>query len=539
MPIKISLQGLFVLTCLLKLASSGVAYYTKEPWIFGLWVPISFMIAYMVIGYRLRDSDVSLEKFADSCYYLGFIFTIASIIFSLIDLPNIGTNLTDISVRFGAAMVSTVLGLFVRVSLVSFRPSSEDAIRNVEDQVLDASRKLTDEFTRSFEALCDFRGNVMRASQDSVNAVQFQIESMAEEHKAKTTEFFDEMTKHNKEMMLDLMQDVRTTAMGLTRILSEYESTLKITSNRIDATVVQFVKRLVERLNAIEFPDDLFSSRLETSIAQLNESTADVSAGVKLVSTNVLNAAKSVDSSVKRINEKAEGFNQVLEIAREVSNQQKGMVELMQHQQESVVREMGEQQKALIGAVSSQQAALITELRAQLRTLADLNAALGQVDTSMGKIATAITDNQTSADQFSASADSIKQNTSELVGAFKDSVPQLLNVVAVAHDRAEAAVRESQKAKIAHQDITQMLGKLVEINEAYLSANSNSLAKLDHLVGMRQQMDLIADRLDERQTEVLGPPFEANGVLAPNEPAELVIEAQLEQREDSSALPNM
>ncbi|HBO4518639.1 TPA: hypothetical protein L4U64_005188, partial [Pseudomonas aeruginosa] len=126
MPVKISLKRLFVLTCVLKVGSSFLGWYLHEPWIFGLLLPLLFMAAYMLIGYRLRDSDISAEKFADSCYYLGFIFTIASIIFSLFDLPNIGTDLTIIAVRFGAAMVSTVLGLAVRVTLVSFRPSTED-----------------------------------------------------------------------------------------------------------------------------------------------------------------------------------------------------------------------------------------------------------------------------------------------------------------------------------------------------------------------------------------------------------------------------
>lgn len=65
-------------------------------------------MAYVLLGLKRRDHDVTDEKFADTCYYLGFIFTITSIIFSLFDLPSIGTKLQEIAVRFGAAMVSDV-----------------------------------------------------------------------------------------------------------------------------------------------------------------------------------------------------------------------------------------------------------------------------------------------------------------------------------------------------------------------------------------------------------------------------------------------
>src|SRR5205085_699535 len=117
-PQGIPVQKLFIATILLKITSSGIGWYLDPQWAkwsFGLAFPLLIMAAYVWLGLNRRDGDVPDEKFADSCYYLGFIFTITSIIFSLFDLPNIGTKMQDIAVRFGAAMVSTVAGLVVRV----------------------------------------------------------------------------------------------------------------------------------------------------------------------------------------------------------------------------------------------------------------------------------------------------------------------------------------------------------------------------------------------------------------------------------------
>ena len=112
--IDIRVQKLFAVVLALKVTCSGLGWYLQRPWSLGFAVPLTLMVAYIVLGLNRRSDDVTDEKFADSCYYLGFIFTITSIIFSLFDLPSIGSQLESIAVRFGAAMVSTVLGLGVR-----------------------------------------------------------------------------------------------------------------------------------------------------------------------------------------------------------------------------------------------------------------------------------------------------------------------------------------------------------------------------------------------------------------------------------------
>jgi len=90
--LAIRVQKLFLVTIILKVLSSLVGWLFQLQWTFGFIIPLAFMAAYVVLGLKRQDQEVSDEKFADSCYYLGFIFTISSIILSLFDLPNIGTS---------------------------------------------------------------------------------------------------------------------------------------------------------------------------------------------------------------------------------------------------------------------------------------------------------------------------------------------------------------------------------------------------------------------------------------------------------------
>ncbi len=280
MVVELDLKRLFAAAVSVKVVLAGLSVILGSPYICGLALPLLVMCAYIGLGYYRRDASVTDEKFADSCYYLGFIFTIASIIASLFDLNNIGSGLGDVAARFGAAMVSTCLGVIVRVVLVSFRQNSEDALKNVEDTVLSASRRLADEFSRSFDQLVVFRGEVIEASRVAVTGVKQQINEMAELHRQQTESFFTELTAHNKATILSLVQDIRTASMGLSRVLEQYQVQAGVTTGSIDNTLKQFVKTVTDRLNSVEFPQDIFSSRLADPIAQLNGSTEEASNSV-------------------------------------------------------------------------------------------------------------------------------------------------------------------------------------------------------------------------------------------------------------------
>ena len=84
-----SLATAFIITLTTKIALAAFAALqpqnTSLTWIFGFWLPISAMFIYITFGH-FKTKKSSLDErlnYGDSCYYLGFLFTIASIILSL------------------------------------------------------------------------------------------------------------------------------------------------------------------------------------------------------------------------------------------------------------------------------------------------------------------------------------------------------------------------------------------------------------------------------------------------------------------------
>ena len=75
--------------------------------------------------------------------------------------------MSEIAVRFGVAMVGTVIGLAVRVYLVSFKQDLNDAVEAAENRVIDATYRLREQLTIALEKMREFDSRVDRGHQDN------------------------------------------------------------------------------------------------------------------------------------------------------------------------------------------------------------------------------------------------------------------------------------------------------------------------------------------------------------------------------------
>lgn len=484
MTTELDVKKLFTAAVSVKVVLAGLSVMIGSPYICGLILPLSVMGLYIWLGIYKRDGSVSDEKFADSCYYLGFIFTIASIIASLFDLHNIGSGLGDVAARFGAAMISTCLGVIVRVVLVSFRQSSEDALKNVEDSVLSASRRLTDEFSRSFDQLVVFRGEVVDASRIAVTGVKEQIDSMAELHRQQTETFFSELTEHNKATILSLVQDIRTASMGLNRVLEQYQVQAGVTTGNIDKTLQQFIKTLTDRLAAVEFPQDIFSSRLADPIAQLNGSTVEASNSVKQVSENVKNAAKSVSTTVEKINTKAESLSEVLSSAQALSAEQQELLFAMKRQQQAVIDQLQAYQEEMLKAFTGQQESMLGKLQEQTALITGTHAALHKLVEHIGQSRDAEVD-------VRAAWLGITQVASDMGDVVKGSMAKLTPAIVSLEDIAKQSANDSKLASSSVESLGGLMGQLIELNKTQLAQEANAANKLQGIAEIHNQMQVL------------------------------------------------
>lgn len=330
--LDIRVQKLFLVTLVLKVSSSFLGWRLQDPWIFGFTVPLIIMVVYIVLGTFRNDRDVSDEKFADSCYYLGFIFTITSIIFSLFDLPNIGTRIQEIAVRFGAAMVSTVLGLGVRVYMVSFRKEMADAIQDAEDAVIDSSRRFTEQLVTVLERLRDFESQVDMASRTSVERVNLQIEKLSKDHSEKLSSFFTDLTARNQEAFTLALDDVKSATKRLADSVDGYSQGMRTNLTSIDLKIGAFTTSVTDRLKSTTFPDDYFAQHLHAPLTQLKESSAALAKGIHSSAQEVTESTIALSTALKKFKSKAGSTEDSLETVLKLSQQQQLVLQSAQGQ---------------------------------------------------------------------------------------------------------------------------------------------------------------------------------------------------------------
>lgn len=107
-------------------------------------VPLGAMAGYLTAAVVTDRTNLVTLQFADSVYYLGFLFTLISLSVSLLAFTNTagGYDLPGVVSRFGVALLTTVVGLACRIYLVNFRKSMDDTLAQSETALADAGESL-------------------------------------------------------------------------------------------------------------------------------------------------------------------------------------------------------------------------------------------------------------------------------------------------------------------------------------------------------------------------------------------------------------
>ncbi len=498
---QIKLPVLFATACVTKIVCLVASYLFNELLITGFIAPITIMLAYVVIGGKYKTSDVSDEKFADSCYYLGFIFTVASIIVCLIDLPNIKNDMITIATRFGVAMISTIVGLTVRVILVSFRPNMEDALRNHEQSAVDASRRLTDEYARAFQALLHFRGEVLTATTESVKSVRESFDEMAKESATRmdvhAKELSEQMAIHFKELserinyaFIENIRELKKSSMSLNLVVEKYARETGESLVRFDTSIGDFTKSVNARLEAVAFPDDLFAQKLNAPLNELNNSADDVGQAMRIVTRDINGAAKAVEKSISKINEQSEAMHSSMELVRSIAEEQTRLVGLISASHEMALKQSS-QSDAAITRLSAQQQTVNERLGQQITNLNVMAKSANQMSESVSALVTQISQGQQATSKLLSTAEKTHDDQQTLLNSLKatlESLPTWVNDSRAQSETLGAQIREALQSNTTSAHI--MKAALEQNEQSFVGA-------LEKVVCSTDSSNRLASKLDE------------------------------------------
>jgi len=437
---QIRVQKLFLVAVVLKVSSAVLGWYLNLQWALGFWVPLLVMAAYVAIGLKRQDRDVSDEKFADSCYYLGFIFTVTSIVVSLLDLPYIGDRIQDIAVRFGAAMVSTVFGLVVRVYLVSFRQDASDALKLAEDTVLEAATRFREQLLMAQEKFVDFQGQVTKATEATVESTRLQVEKLSTDHSARLEQLFAALNTRHQSAVEAALGEVRTASERMTLAVDGYIDGMKASLGGLERRVDAFGDAVTARLKTTTFPDDFFASRLQAPVDGLRQATQVVSDQVKAAASGAGEAAAVLAGAIRKLKNKATEAENSLEAVVRLTTAQHALFDTASTQIHELKR-LGEVLEAVKGGLDAAAAESKSSGAATNEARARIDALVAWLQTSQKTVTESL------------------NRLNELLDDERAAKASLLNQVAVSGAATQQLAQELRAATSATQDLASRLAK--------------------------------------------------------------------------------
>ena len=127
------------------------------------------MIGYGVLSFQMPAVQLRPDRLGDNFYYLGFIYTLASLSASLLQLRTTTHNIEDLLGNFGIALVTTVVGVAGRVLLVQMRGQIDDVEERVRRDLVSASADLRAQLVTALREFETFHTGVGQASRETVN----------------------------------------------------------------------------------------------------------------------------------------------------------------------------------------------------------------------------------------------------------------------------------------------------------------------------------------------------------------------------------
>jgi hypothetical protein len=238
-------KGLFLGFALLGFAGIFIAKYTGFP---GLWTAVgalALLATYAILAFRLDGFKANPDSLGDNCYYMGFLFTLASLSAALVALDREaasgrGDLLEALIGSFGVALFSTIGGITLRVVFMQMRR-----------EIVDLEEQLRTELQRSASLLKD---QLASAVMDLEN-LRIRTKQVMDQHTDEAAVGFSRVA--------DKLVGYVTSAGSAYSAASER---LAVNADRVASEI----ERLVNRVDKIDVPSDLLTRQVDDARVRIH-----------------------------------------------------------------------------------------------------------------------------------------------------------------------------------------------------------------------------------------------------------------------------
>ena len=285
---------------------------------------IGILIAYTAYGYSLRKKNTL--QFADSLYYMGFLWALFALIATFVVWPAPKLTADAVLTTFGYALVTTFSGMLLRLLVIQFEDTLPDQLVHAQETIDRRVAALAQQINEATMEITSFRDRAARelggTLQDLVRSLEDVRETITEQHRTMTT-----------------------------MMSTGFESSLR---------------DILGRLAAIQIPQEILTTEVAKLIAALGKRGEDVEEAVQTLEKSVMQAAETVT----RFGNSLDGSEAAKRIGVAVNDLS------------STIKERTEEFVTMTTALDKSR----TELDSQLTSLQSLRSAFAKVSTQLSTL---------------------------------------------------------------------------------------------------------------------------------------------------------
>ncbi len=301
------------------LLGCGAIAVAREVTVTRLLAPLVVMAAYLAYG--LSQGRRNTPKLADSIYFLGFLWTLWALIYTIIARGG-QLHAHDVFLVFGYALVTTGAGIFCRLALIQFHIALSDQETTAREDIEGAVTRFVSTLSEGDERLRASQDEIMSTLKawSQVTTTQWSATLHGAEEKCvasleNTTRRLgasldgvstniDAIAQASNEMKVELHETTQVLRSLRTRLdssLTRFASDVATESTHITGALVGFAARL----DAIEVPKEALSARLDSLIGHaeqlVHEILTRLASDFRAESTHAMQALASFAARVDAI----------------------------------------------------------------------------------------------------------------------------------------------------------------------------------------------------------------------------------------------
>ena len=244
------------------------------------------MVIYGIYAfYNIREPSINV--IADSAYFLGFLFTITSISIALYNLTPGNKDLTDqfynVIQIFGFALITTIVGLLIKITLVNLKPDFDDFNENVMGNLQESVGLFNTELQNAIDSF-----------KESDNELTARYKVFAQKVMKMEKETIDKTSGHLDHIITSSGQELEEFINQSGQSLNE---NMKASSNTLIDTMNKVAKDMEESGKSLNIPSDFFTEQLSEPLLNMKNQMNDFNNEL----SEVIKAQKTIASNTDKV----------------------------------------------------------------------------------------------------------------------------------------------------------------------------------------------------------------------------------------------